>query len=71
MYDEEGVSLTPAQLLAAGYRLPPLPHPAQPVPPGTTCAVGCEGERIEAGYPVSQMVTPAAPCWNDWLSWKS
>lgn len=48
---------TPAELLARGLRLAPLPNPPQPVPSGTCCAI--TGQPISAGYPVTEMVTEA------------
>lgn len=49
--------LTPADLLAVGFRLPSLPKLPGVVPAGTRCAI--TGQPIEVGYPVSDMVTDA------------
>ncbi len=49
--------LTPADLLARGLELPPLPEPPTPVPPGTVC--GVTGQPISAGYPVRDVITSA------------
>lgn len=49
--------VTPADLLVAGLRLPPMRTDPQDVPRGTECAI--TGQPIALGYPVSEMVTGA------------
>ena len=49
--------LTPADLLARGLDLPPLPTLPGDVPLGTCCAI--TGQPISVGYPVGDMVTGA------------
>jgi len=51
------LGLTPADLLARGLRLPPLPDPPTLLPAGVCCAI--TGQAIDSGYPVSAMVTEA------------
>ncbi len=48
---------TPADFLAVGLKLGPLPAPPIAVPVGTHCAL--TGQPLTCGYPVSTMVTPA------------
>ncbi len=48
---------TPADLLARGLALPPLPQKPHPVPDRTCCAI--TGQPISVGYPVAEMVTEA------------
>lgn len=47
----------PADLLAAGLDLPPVAEAAEPVPPGTVCAL--TGQPLTTGYPRRLMTTEA------------
>lgn len=49
--------VSPADLLAAGLRLPPVKEPAHDLPPGSLCAI--TGQPIRRGYRVADMVTDA------------
>lgn len=49
--------LTPADLLARGLDLPPLPQPPLELPAGTTCAI--TGQPIRHGYRVADLTTDA------------
>lgn len=46
-----------ADLLAAGLRLPPLPDPPRPCPPGAWCCVS--GVHLAEGYPAGTIITAA------------